>query len=118
MRSAKALLILFAAQVVAVLPVHASPYVYVASWWMKYPMSECVDDAYKIARKHQFTKDLDLAKASETVQTLYASHRSGEFSIAIQCSRDDGTAAYSVSGYDHSHTYDMYLNVNQSFKDL
>ena len=118
MRPAKAFLVLLAAQIVTVLPVHAAPYVYVASWRLNYPMPECVDDAYKIARKNQFTKDLDLAKASVTVQTLYASHVSGEFSIAIQCSRDDGTAAYSVSGYDHQDTYDMYLNVNQSFKGL
>ncbi|AHF63221.1 Phage integrase family domain protein [Synechococcus sp. WH 8109] len=53
--SIKVLLCLFVAQFAIAIPVQSAPHVYVASWILKYSMSECVDDAYTIARKHQFT---------------------------------------------------------------
>ena len=82
-------------------------------------MSECVNDAYTIARKHQFTDDQDLQNGNDgKLQTLYATHKTGELSIAIRCSRDDGTAAFSVCGYDNDHTYKMASEINTSFKQL
>ena len=117
--SHKVLLSLFVAQLAIACPVQSAPNVYVASWRLKYSMSECVDDAYTIARRHQFTEEQELTNDNEgKLKALYATHKTGELSIVIMCSRDDGTATYSVSGYDNDQTYNMYSSINNSFKQL
>ena len=58
------LLSLFVAQFAIAIPVQSAPYPYVASWRQKYSMSQCVNDAYTIARKHQFTDDQQLTNES------------------------------------------------------
>ena len=115
----KALLSLLVAQLAMAIPAQSAPDVYVASWRLKYAMSECVADAYTIARKHQFTLDQEIVSDSNgKLKNLYATHTTGEFSIVISCSREDGTAAFSVSGYDNDEVHDMFTIINDSFRQL
>ena len=117
--SPKVLLSLFVGQFAIAIPIQSAPKVYLASWHLLYPMTECVDDAYKIAKKHQFTDDQELINdADGELKTLYATHKTGKFSIVIKCSRGDRTASYAVGGYDNGQTYKMYSDINDSYKEL
>lgn len=117
--SPKVLLSLFVAQFAIAIPVQSAPYVYLASWHLLYPMKECVDDAYKIAKKHQFTAKQELINDNDgDLKTLYANHKTGKFKIVIKCSRGDGTASYAVGGYDNGQTYKIYSDINDSFIQL
>ena len=113
------LLSLFVAQFAIAIPVQSAPYPYVASWRQKYSMSQCVNDAYTIARKHPFTDDQQLTNESAgKLKTLHGSHKAGEHSIAILCSRDDGLAAFSVSRYHNDETHNMYSDTHKSFNQI
>ena len=117
--SPKVLLSLFVAQFAIAIPVQSAPDVYVASWKLNYAMTECVDDAYKIAKKHQFTDDQQLTNSNNgKLKVLFANHQTGELSIVIKCSRGDGTASFAVGGYDNDQTFKMYSDINNSFKQL
>jgi len=117
--SIKALFVLFGVHLCAATPAYGAPHVYVSSWKLNYSTSECVDDAYTIARKHGFSDDRELLTGSTgKVKSLYATHRSGELSIVIQCDRDSGTAVFAVSGYDNDEAYDMMRDIGDSYQEL
>ena len=117
--SPKVLVALFAAQFAIAIPVQSAPDIYVASWKLDYAMSECVGDAYKIAKKHQFTDNQQLTNTNGgKLKVLFANHKTGELSIVIKCSRGDGTASFAVGGYDNDQTFKMYSDINDSFKQL
>ena len=81
-------------------------------------MSECVSDAYIVARKHGFTDRLELINDNGgSLKNLYGHHRNGELSIAISCSRDDGTAAYAVTGYDNDETWNMIDQIGDTYRE-
>ena len=82
-------------------------------------MSECVSDAYTVARKHGFTDSLELITDNGgSLKNLYGNHWNGELSIAISCSREDGTASYAVTGYDNDETWKMTDEIGDTYRKL